>query len=287
MTGLEYLREDALAGWWADLDALVRDEIRQHAGGAQAYLSEKNPLWRFVGRVTFHLAENKRDAEQPVRLPGDLCQPPVGPGPRPARAPGRGRCSNTPAPRTGKHCCRCWCPFSGRPSAAPWSRSWSIPATCTTRWRGRRARRTASCRTFPIFEESGLIVRVPDWWKPHQPAAARSSMCGSTAGAGPSWESDALLDFSVGVALDGEPLSEAELQELLASADGLVRLKGKWVEVDREKLAEALAALANRRAQRAARAGCRSLKGCACWRAPRWSATRRRPCRKRPARGRA
>ena len=51
---------------------------------------------------------------------------------------------------------------------------------------------------------------------------------------------EALLDFSVGVALDGEPLSEAEVQELLASVGGLVRLKGKWVEVDREKLAEAL-----------------------------------------------
>src|SRR4051812_42708338 len=40
MTGLEYLREEALAGWWADLDALVRGEIREHAGGAQAYLSD-------------------------------------------------------------------------------------------------------------------------------------------------------------------------------------------------------------------------------------------------------
>jgi hypothetical protein len=65
MTGLEYLRDETLAGWWADLDTLVRKEIRQHAGGAQAYLSDKNPLWRFVGRVTLHLAENKRDAHNP------------------------------------------------------------------------------------------------------------------------------------------------------------------------------------------------------------------------------
>jgi hypothetical protein len=28
-------------------------------------LSECNPQWRFVGRVTLHLAENKRDAEHP------------------------------------------------------------------------------------------------------------------------------------------------------------------------------------------------------------------------------
>src|SRR5262245_28507678 len=63
MTGLEYLRDEVLAGWWAELDTLVRDDTRQHAGGAQAYLSDKNPLWRFVGRVTLHLAENKRDSE--------------------------------------------------------------------------------------------------------------------------------------------------------------------------------------------------------------------------------
>ena len=43
----------------------MRAEIGRHAGGAQSYLSTKNPLWRFVGRVTLHLAENKRDAAHP------------------------------------------------------------------------------------------------------------------------------------------------------------------------------------------------------------------------------
>ncbi len=51
---------------------------------------------------------------------------------------------------------------------------------------------------------------------------------------------DALLDFSVNVALDGEPLTEAELERLLKSSGGLVALKGKWVEIDRDKLDEAL-----------------------------------------------
>src|SRR5436190_4907131 len=44
ISGLEYLNEETLTGWWSELDALVREEIQQHAGGAQAYLSEKNPL---------------------------------------------------------------------------------------------------------------------------------------------------------------------------------------------------------------------------------------------------
>src|SRR5207244_5030767 len=65
MRGLEYLNVDALGQWWTDLDAVVRDEIRAFASGPAAYLKEKNPLWRLVGRVTFHLAENKRDPEHP------------------------------------------------------------------------------------------------------------------------------------------------------------------------------------------------------------------------------
>ena len=64
MRGLEYLNAECLAAWWTDLDELVRGEIRTSGLGAQEFLHELNPLWRTVGRVTFHLAESKRDPEQ-------------------------------------------------------------------------------------------------------------------------------------------------------------------------------------------------------------------------------
>jgi non-specific serine/threonine protein kinase len=47
---------------------------------------------------------------------------------------------------------------------------------------------------------------------------------------------EALLDFQVGVSLEGEALSESELKAILQSTSGLTLLKGKWVEVDKEKL---------------------------------------------------
>src|SRR5208282_3933069 len=50
-----------------------------------------------------------------------------------------------------------------------------------------------------------------------------------------------LLDFRVQMSLEGEPLTESELEAILRSASGLVLLKGKWVEVDRDKLQEVLA----------------------------------------------
>jgi non-specific serine/threonine protein kinase len=52
---------------------------------------------------------------------------------------------------------------------------------------------------------------------------------------------DALLDFSVAVSLGDDKLTAAELRQLLASSDGLVRLRGQWVELDRERLREVLA----------------------------------------------
>ena len=239
MTGLEYLREETLIGWWTDLDTLVRDEIRQHAGGAQAYLSEKNPLWRFVGRVTLHLAENKRDAENPFAFLATYV----------SRLSDGGRVQHEPLSRAlqqyagagnRKALLALLVPIQRAAERSDLVRELvdSGDVYHPLAWSPREAHRFL--QDIPIFEESGLIVRVPDWWKPHHPSRAIVNVKvngrhGTTLGV------DALLDFSVGVALDGEPLSPAEVQELLASADGLVRLKGQWVEVDREKLAEALA----------------------------------------------
>jgi superfamily II DNA or RNA helicase len=239
MMGLEYLSADTLAGWWADLDVLVRGEVREYVGGTQAYLSDKNPLWRFVGRVTLHLAENKRDAENPFAFLATYV----------SRLSPQGRVQHEPLARALQQ-------YAGAknrqallsllvPLQRAAERSDLVKELVDSgdvyhplAWSPCEAHRFL--QDIPIFEDSGLIVRVPDWWKPHRPPRATVDVRidgrrGSKLGA------SALLDFSVGVALNGEPLSEAELQELLASAGGLVRLRGKWIEIDREKLAQALA----------------------------------------------
>jgi non-specific serine/threonine protein kinase len=49
-----------------------------------------------------------------------------------------------------------------------------------------------------------------------------------------------MLGFSVRLTLGDEEITEAEFQKLREATDGLVLLKGRWVEVDREKLDEVL-----------------------------------------------
>src|SRR5262249_62086923 len=51
---------------------------------------------------------------------------------------------------------------------------------------------------------------------------------------------DALLDFRMEVTLEGESLTRAEIKRLLAHSQGLVLIRGKWVEVDRERLSRTL-----------------------------------------------
>jgi len=82
------------------------------------------------------------------------------------------------------------------------------------------------------------VVRVPDWWR----ARRRPQVSVSVGAREPSGLGlDALLDFSAKVTLEGEEVSEAELRALRSSAEGLALLKGRWVEVDREKLDQVLA----------------------------------------------
>jgi SNF2 family DNA or RNA helicase len=91
----------------------------------------------------------------------------------------------------------------------------------------------------PRIEEAGVVVRLPDWWSAKKPPRPQVqvhiggkpvSMLGM----------DQMLDFHAELALDGEPLTDDERRRLLEASDGLVLLRGKWVEADRERLDAAL-----------------------------------------------
>ncbi|MDD5168571.1 MAG: SNF2 helicase-associated domain-containing protein [Syntrophales bacterium] len=96
-------------------------------------------------------------------------------------------------------------------------------------------------KDIPTFESSGVMIRIPDWWRTHGSRPARAQVKVTVGekrlhGLG----LDALLDFSVRLTMDGEEILPEEWQEILAGTSGLVLLKGKWVEIDREKLSELL-----------------------------------------------
>jgi non-specific serine/threonine protein kinase len=88
------------------------------------------------------------------------------------------------------------------------------------------------------LEECGIGVRLPDWWKKRpRPTVTATVGVRPTGGLGV----DALLDIDIGMAIGQERLSAKDMDTLLGQdRDGLVFFKGQWVEVDRDKLRQAL-----------------------------------------------
>jgi non-specific serine/threonine protein kinase len=91
----------------------------------------------------------------------------------------------------------------------------------------------------PMLESAGVIVRVPVRWRSTRPPRPKvTAKVGDKPPSGVGKES--LLDFEVNVTLDGQPLTPAEIQSLLARSSGLHFIRGQWVEVDRDRLAQLL-----------------------------------------------
>jgi non-specific serine/threonine protein kinase len=238
MRGLEYLQGALLADWWSDLDGLVREEVRKSRRNVQDYLHKLNPAWRTVGRVTFHLAENKRDPDYPFAFLATYV----------TRLSAQGKAQNLPLGRALQE----YAGARNRPAlltllepiqraceSVTWVKELADSGEIyqPLAWTPKEAYQFL--QGIPVLEASGLIVRVPDWWKAARPPRPNVSVKVGEHAKG-KLGAAALLDFSVQMVLDGEPLDESELQKILGSSDGLILLRGKWVEVDRDKLGEAL-----------------------------------------------
>lgn len=89
-------------------------------------------------------------------------------------------------------------------------------------------------KSVPQIEGCGVICRVPNWWKQHQSRVGFQVRLGEEV---PSLMGfDSLLEMKPQLVFDGVPLTEEEVNHLLKQTEGLALLKGKWVEVDHERL---------------------------------------------------
>ncbi len=238
MRGLEYLSAGLLKTLWNELRELALAQAKQFPEGPAAWLRSVNPLWHLLGRVTFHLAENKRDPQRPFAFLATYTH----------KLSGQARLQHLPLAEALKT-------YAGakdqqklesllEPVRRAAERSALAKELLEKRslfapqaWTVRQAHRFLT--ESPAIEAAGVVVRLPDWWsyrnRPRPQVQVR-------IGSRPTSELglNQLLDFQVGVSLDGEPLTDAERRQLLAGAEGLVLLRGKWVEVDQAKLKEAL-----------------------------------------------
>jgi non-specific serine/threonine protein kinase len=236
--GIEHFDTARAAVLWREIHEAARQKAAADKGGVDAFLHAVNPAWRTVGRVTFHLAENKKNSERPFAFMVSYA----------SRLSDIGRVQHLPLKRALED-------YSGAKNREALLRLLAPVQQAVEKsafvkelfesgrlyqpmaWTTRDAYRFL--RDIPALEACGLIVRVPDWWNPRKPPRPTVSVQlgdrqPSHVGLG------ALLDFSLSVTLGEETLTGDEIQALLGAENGLVSLRGKWVEVNHEQLKEVL-----------------------------------------------
>ncbi len=239
MPGGEYVNADWVAARWADLNRAFAEEIRAHRGPVVEWLSARHHSWHTVGKVCVHLAENRGDEEHPFAFLATYA----------VRAGAGGKVQHRPLARALEESSvrgdrqallHLLVPLQRAAEQTPWLAELIDSGAIYEAMAWTPAEAHRFLHAIPAFEAAGLIVRVPDWWRPRRPP--RPEVAVRVGEKKPSAVGmDALLDFSVAVALGDEKLTAAEVRQLLASSGGLVRLRGQWVELDRERLREVLA----------------------------------------------
>ena len=238
MIGAEYLSASVLRSLWEEIDAAFRLELSESKLPVEDFLKQKNPAWNLVGRVHFNLAENRKDAESPFaflatythRLSGKAKAQHIPLGHALTEYAGSANKSRLlslllPVKRASEHCA--------------WLKEMvdSGEIYHPLRWVPSEALQLLN--DVPKLEEAGVIVRVPVRWRSTRPARPKvTAKVGEESPVGVGVE--AMLDFQVEVTLDGEQLTEAEIAALLAKSSGLHFVRGRWVEVDRDKLGKLL-----------------------------------------------
>jgi len=89
-----------------------------------------------------------------------------------------------------------------------------------------------------LLKEEGFCILIPNWWrsntsiyKLHTKAIVDSNLSKDS-----NISLNAILDFRLHIAFEGEPLSEEELLCLASAQKGLMKLRDRWIEIDPDNI---------------------------------------------------
>ena len=235
MVGGEYISIDMLRSIWDELDKWVCLQI-QIAGGVKAFLKTQAPKWHQVGRVCFHLAENKADQAYPFAFMATYSTG-FGSGGKLKHLPLRTALQQYAGEKNRTVLINLLSPVQQAASNIPWVEQLIDTAQIyqPQAWPAELAYQFL--RSAEELEAAGLMVRLPNWWK-KRPRPTVSVTIGEKKKS--KLGTNAMLDFNVGFMLGDEEMTQQELLQLLGGDEGLVWFKGQWVEVDHDKLQEAV-----------------------------------------------
>lgn len=236
MTGSEYLRPNVLSALWRELHQSFRGKINAYEGTVEDFFKEYSPDIHLAGRIYFHLVENK-DHEAPFAFLATYSTM-VGEEGESKHLPLRFALQEYRDDQAKLLELLVTVDTAAKKSNLIKEMRDSGDLFHPLAWSGLQA--FLFLQEIPLYEESGILCRIPNWWKKK---SANISVAINVGEKMPSMVGmDALLDFSPRLMVGDKEISVDEARRLLEESEGLAFLKNKWVAVDQEKLRQTLEA---------------------------------------------
>ncbi|MBQ1491417.1 MAG: DEAD/DEAH box helicase family protein, partial [Blautia sp.] len=232
--GSEHVDEAWLSSLFGTLRGIFSREIAKYEGTVNLYLTEKSQKLKVPERVFFHLVEHPKTPDTPFAFLATY-----------ATKDENGKVRHRPLSYaltemegSREQLLSLLSCLKGAGEACPMISSFMQSGELFHPLRLTSQEAYTFLRAIPDIEQAGILCRVPNWWKKRSSSVSLSIVLGESA---PSFVgADALLSMKPRLMVNGEYLTEEEIAKILSESDGLALIKGKWVEVDREKLKKLL-----------------------------------------------
>ena len=234
--GAEYLNRDLLMRVWSALHAIFRRLISAYDGTVEAFIHAYRPTLQLAGRIFFHLVENNKGgapfaflATYSTHMDGD------------------GASRHLPlkyALQEYSNDREKLLELLGTVYRAARDSTLLPPLLDSgdlfhpLGWEPQEA--YTFLQEVPLYERSGILCRIPNWWSAKAAGASLRVTIGTAAPAFVGM--DALLHCVPSLTINGVSITTDEARHLLQASEGLARIKNKWVVVDKEKLQQTLEA---------------------------------------------
>ncbi len=236
MTGGEYVSSGLLSALWSELNEIFATAIRVFPGTVADFIHRFSPDSHLLGRIYFHLVENK-GADQPFAFLATYS----------TQMGAEGKSKHLPL----KYALQEYRDDNDKllellVTVYEVAKESELIAGLleSNQLFSPLAWDSADAYTFlqeaSLYEKAGILCRIPDWWKAKGVNLSLKISLGERPPAMVGMA--ALLDFTPQLMLGEEAISADEARRLLAEVDGLAFIKNKWVAVDRERLEQTLAA---------------------------------------------
>ena len=235
MQGAEYITPSILQNYWEELDLFFKNEIKKYKGSVESYFHKFAPDVHLIGRIFFHLVENKKSEEFPFAF---LATYASGTGEKNSSQHRPLKYALVEYEDQQKKMLELLSTVHMAAKESPFIKKHldSGEIFHPISWRSGEA--LLFLNDVEVYEKFGILCRIPNWWKKKAHRAGLSVSVGEKQPSRLGLE--ALVDFKVDITVGGYQLTQQEVEGLLLQTEGLAQIKGQWVPVDKENLKETL-----------------------------------------------